>query len=62
MFSELLGNGVCDDIVNRDGCSFDGGDCCLPKVNNSNCYFCECLAPTTPISPGKLRQYRLWSF
>ena len=53
MFSEYLGNGVCDDIVNRDVCNFDGGDCCLPKVNNSACYFCECLAPTTPIAPCK---------
>ena len=24
---ELIGNGVCDDEANNEGCKYDGGDC-----------------------------------
>ena len=41
---EYLGNGVCDDITNRESCDFDGGDCCLHKINQSYCFKCACHA------------------
>ena len=51
----LLKFGYFFSSVCRDVCNFDGGDCCLPKVNTSNCYFCKCLTKTTRI--GKDCEY-----
>ena len=43
----LLGDGVCDDVANRQWCDFDGGDCCSETADKSSCYECECKSPTT---------------
>lgn len=35
-------NGRCDDFANHQGCFYDGGDCCLAKVNTRDCTDCQC--------------------
>ena len=37
-----LGNGFCDDQLNKAECNFDGGDCCGSDVNTDFCENCEC--------------------
>ena len=41
----MIGDGYCDDRFNLplEGCGFDGGDCCGPKVNTLFCEHCLCL-------------------
>ena len=39
---ESVGNGKCNDIFNVPGCDFDGGDCCLPLIDDSQCWNCDC--------------------
>merc|ERR1712151_117286 len=39
------GVGNCDDENNNCGCDYDGGDCCLPKVNSIYCKDCSCRDP-----------------
>ena len=46
-FSELIGDGFCDDEVNNFFCLFDGGDCCGDEVNDVTCLQCMCLVATT---------------
>lgn len=36
------GDGNCDDRLNTANCQFDGGDCCLPEINNKFCLSCTC--------------------
>lgn len=31
--SYVFKDGVCDDFANNEDCFFDGGDCCLAKIN-----------------------------
>ena len=40
----IAGDGFCDDSTNDGRCDFDGGDCCLPNINNQYCSFCICYA------------------
>ena len=39
---KLVGNGVCNQQLNHEGCEFDGGDCidpgCLYASQNDFCY------------------------
>ena len=44
---EGVGNGLCDDVFNRPECDFDGGDCCLPTINEFHCLKCVCLNEET---------------
>ena len=32
--SYVFKDGVCDDFANNEDCFFDGGDCCLAKINS----------------------------
>ena len=38
-----INNGYCNGITNTEICDFDGGDCCLPEVNLSDCESAECV-------------------
>ena len=38
----LVGDGYCNDETNNPNCSFDGGDCCGPCINNEFCSECQC--------------------
>ena len=40
--SSLVGNGFCDDGLNKIECLFDGGDCCPPRSNTDFCTLCQC--------------------
>ena len=40
----IAGDGFCDDSTNDGRCDFDGGDCCLPNINDQYCTFCICYA------------------
>jgi hypothetical protein len=44
---DRAGDGICNPANNIEKCDFDGGDCCLPKVDwNYVYYFCgegECI-------------------
>ncbi len=40
--SYVYRNGICDDFANHEGCQFDGGDCCLHKINTRQCEDCIC--------------------
>ena len=42
MNSELIGDGICDDLNNIQDCQFDGDDCCDENSNFNFCYLCEC--------------------
>lgn len=42
MNSELIGDGICDDLNNIQDCQFDGDDCCDVNSNFNFCYLCEC--------------------
>ena len=39
----LIGDGICNDETNNDGCSYDGGDCCGSCVVTDHCSQCECI-------------------
>ena len=39
----MVGDQICDDILNYPSCNYDGGDCCLDVVDTSFCNACECL-------------------
>ena len=43
-----IGDGYCDDGLNKAECDFDGKDCCGPSVNTNFCTLCIC-------KPGKYR-------
>ena len=53
---EYKGDGLCDDGNNNKGCEFDGGDCCLPIVNQQFCTKCTCLSPL----PGREGSLGMW--
>ena len=38
-----IGNGFCDDSINKVECNFDAGDCCGPNVRTEDCHECQCL-------------------
>lgn len=40
--SYVYSNGFCDDFANNEGCHWDGGDCCLNKINGKDCEDCIC--------------------
>ena len=42
--SSLIGNGLCDDVLNNPECDYDGGDCCGVNVNTDWCTECVCYA------------------
>ena len=42
-YSDLIGNGFCNDEANTDECNYDGGDCCGTCVNSEFCSDCVCL-------------------
>ena len=37
-----IGDGVCNDETNNEGCSYDGGDCCGSNVITQYCTECIC--------------------
>ena len=39
-----IGNGYCQDDLNKLECNFDGGDCCAPDVDTNYCTVCQCLS------------------
>ena len=43
IFNVMLGNGYCDDGLNKKECLYDGGDCCGLCINTLMCTKCECL-------------------
>ena len=42
-YSEVTGDGYCDDATNLFICGYDGGDCCLPNIKTDYCSECKCL-------------------
>ena len=40
--SYVFKDGICDDWANTEECFFDGGDCCLTKINSIRCTECVC--------------------
>ncbi len=40
----LVENGFCEDKSNSPECSYDGGDCCWPLINDPFCSNCVCHA------------------
>ena len=70
----IAGDGFCDDSTNDGRCDFDGGDCCLPNINDQYCTFCICYADNPEGEPvcfhllveydfivQNLRMLELWS-
>ena len=47
-----VGDGYCTDVTNIQQCNFDGGDCCLLKVNTDYCSNCSCSNSGVITSPG----------
>ena len=43
----MVGDGYCQDFNNNRHCSFDGGDCCGPCVNEEFCSDCKCKTGQT---------------
>ena len=41
----MLGDGMCNDFMNTEDCSWDGGDCCGDHVSTMFCNDCQCLDP-----------------
>ncbi len=41
---KLIGDGVCDDVVNSDKYDYDGGDCCIETSSRDLCQECRCPA------------------
>lgn len=37
-----IGDGYCDDDINKEECQFDGGDCCGVNVKTEFCAKCLC--------------------
>ena len=42
VLKDWIGNGFCDDFLNKAECNFDGGECCGPDVKTDFCENCEC--------------------
>jgi hypothetical protein len=40
--ADWVGDGNCDDTLNNEDCSYDGGDCCLSHVVDQFCIDCIC--------------------
>ena len=38
----MRGDGICNDEINDEQCSYDHGDCCLSDMNTYNCQECLC--------------------
>jgi hypothetical protein len=38
-----VGDGTCDDTLNNEDCSYDGGDCCLSNIGDQFCIDCICF-------------------
>lgn len=45
-----MGDGICHDALNNDGCYFDFEDCCSPTSLFGPPYCTECLCKTTGMS------------
>ena len=43
VFSQILGNGRCNDFANNKECGYDGGDCCAQGSSFDYCSECECI-------------------
>ena len=43
----LVGDGYCNDELNTDNCTYDGGDCCGVNVNSELCSECVCKLQET---------------
>ena len=41
--ASFIGDGVCDDALNKVECNFDAGDCCGLNVKTEFCDECQCL-------------------
>ena len=44
-FNFMLGDAICNDFLNTEDCSWDGGDCCGGNVSTMFCNDCQCLDP-----------------
>ena len=49
-----IGDGMCDDENNNEGCHFDQGDCCGNNAVNKYCSDCSCLGTINHILPYSL--------
>ena len=38
-----VGDGICDENLNTQNCSYDFGDCCLPDKDTRFCSNCQCF-------------------
>jgi hypothetical protein len=38
----FMGDEGCDDSQNTAACEFDKGDCCMPRIDKSQCEECFC--------------------
>ncbi len=47
--SFLIGDGVCDEVVNRRRCLYDGNDCCLERKLTHLCQDCTCRLDVHPV-------------
>ena len=45
----FIGDGYCDDELNKEECNYDDGDCCGVDLDNKFCKECQCLG-----NPGKM--------
>ena len=42
-YYKTIGDGICDDVNNNAVCQYDGGDCCLYNVTQTECDECLCI-------------------
>ena len=52
-----VNDGYCNDENNNAICNYDGGDCCLSKLNTDHCSACVCFTTGVITSPGFPRNY-----
>jgi hypothetical protein len=38
----MIGDGFCHEKTNNELCQYDGGDCCLSKLQFEHCDICIC--------------------
>lgn len=48
-FIFLVGDGICHDALNNEGCYYDFDDCCSPTATFGAPYCLDCLCKTTGI-------------
>ena len=54
----FIGDGYCDDELNKEECNYDDGDCCGVHLDNKFCRECQCLNPGKMMSaPNYLEDF-----